>query len=106
MTTSIPIDTHGDRSRFPRKPVVIYRPGPFFKEDDLEVQVPTETGDLVSIVIERERGSYRDQERYTFQFQGELADIAPEALTAAVQVAFLALREARRIELGLRKVEL
>lgn len=101
MTTSLPIDSHDDRNRFPRRPVVTYRPGPFHRPDDIEVQIPTETGDLVVIDVRREEWP---EQTYSLKFSGELADVAPEALTAGVQVALLTLREARRFELGLSRV--
>ena len=99
MTSSLPIDRHDDRSRFPRRATVTYRPGPFHRDDEVEVLVPTETGDMVSIILEHRRGSLGHRDEYTFHLDGSLVDIAPEALTAAVQMAFLALREARALAL-------
>lgn len=107
MTTSIPVDTWGDQGRFPKRPRVVYRPRtaihPEGDPEYIDVEVPTETGDLAILSLRRRcppATAPWSWDEYTFEFSGELVDIAPEGLTAAVQLAFLALREARRLELG------
>lgn len=56
------------------------------------VRVETETGSvcMIDVVHDRVRDTYR------VEFAGELLNQSPEALTAAVQMALLAVRESRR----------
>lgn len=95
----LPVDHWEDVGGWPRRPRVTHRPN-----GDVLVEIPTETGNLAYMEIERRRGYPLEHDEYTFNFTGELVDVAPEGLTAVVQLAFLALRENRRMELDVAKV--
>ncbi len=55
------------------------------------VNVPTETGSCAVIDIAFDEA----RDTYSVRFSGELLDQSPEAITAAVQMTLLALRDCR-----------
>lgn len=87
----IPVDYWADSGGFPKRTRVTHRP-----DGTIQVEVPTETGDLAMIDIRRtwpNRLDVSGVDQYTFEFSGDLARLHPEGITAMVQMAFLAIRE-------------